>query len=671
VFLTDSEQGFCWCADSDRGWVINPLGDALTVTNDGVRVRLRVHFVQQPATLDRPVTIEYAWMVTPQKPRPPDWRAYAFSGTQLYPQMRPVMLGSFGRRKVWDYYCSPYPTNMALSRLEIQRSLREKTGVALFVGHAGDSLGWWEDYKGRDFSVLAADWSDVPGVKGLGRVTRARGPNDYELWHWDRWIRHGGLEGVYFDINSLQQEWNFLAGTAYFLPDGRIQPGFSYLGQREYMKRLRCVFESNGKHAPYLWHHSTGSCPVFSWLTDVLWEAENVHPTGREADYIAVYPPARFRTLGMGASIGAVPIFVCANHDNDPFNRAQFIGWTALHDTIEGSQPWNYLAAECELWQGSTRFLPYWKPGLGVASSDKDVWVSAHVRPAGGDTGPGAHAVLWVVNTAPGDRSPTVTVDPDKLGLPAKRTRAFDAETGAPCDLKGGRLAVGVVPARLWRAIRLQEVRTLKQGETFAASFDSGEVASDEALGYRYAIGRDVSRAFARGRQGLGADLDTARTFWTRHHLAREAGWIEWQMQTSAPTEGALLVMAAGRPATNCLARLGLGLARGKLALDTRPAERADPQIVAQADWSPFPGPGWHAIRVSWQGRVFRLAADGKDVLTATLSAAVPGPDYAPAEDVFTREPSLWHMAPATVTFGPLPGAVMDDLAMGRSGTER
>jgi len=27
VFLTDSERGFCWFADNDKGWVIDPNGD--------------------------------------------------------------------------------------------------------------------------------------------------------------------------------------------------------------------------------------------------------------------------------------------------------------------------------------------------------------------------------------------------------------------------------------------------------------------------------------------------------------------------------------------------------------------------------------------------------------------------------------------------------------------
>ena len=669
IFFTDSERGFCWCADNDQGWVIDPQGDALTVTNDGRQVTLRVNFVQQPAILTKPVTIDYAWTVTPQKPRPADWRAWSFnSGSPVYPQMRRVFFGNFDRRRVWDYYSSPYPFDMEKSRREIQEKAAARSGVTFCVGQTGDSLGWWEDYKGRDFSVLTADWATVPGEKGDGEITRARGANDYELWHWDRWIRMGDLEGVYFDCNSLDQEWNFLGGTAYLRPDGRVQPGYSYLGQREYFKRLRYLLASHGKTRPYLFHHTTGSCPVFAWLTDVLFEAEDVAPSDSVFDYLAVYPVARMRTLGMGESIGGVPLFVCAGHENQPFHRAQFIGWTALHDTIEGSMPWHQLAAESELWQGATRFIPYWKPGQGLVSSDNDVWASAHVRPG--------HALVWIMNTAREAREAVVSVDAAKLGLEKKRLRVFDAETGEPVAFAKGRITVQV-PARLWRAVRLAEVRTLKENQTFAASFDAGEVAADEALGNRYAVGsKDVERAIANGKTGLGVDLDTAHAFWTRHHLAREAGWVAWSLQAGTNAEGTLLAFKAGHPAAGAQRELRLSLSRGKLRLESVVAEPAgEPKApmriatrpVAAADWpAAASGASWQTVRVAWQDRSVTVTVDDAPVLRATLVDPVPVAEREHALETFSRERLVDRIQPSLIVFGSLKGAVMDDLVMGK-----
>ncbi len=666
VFLTNSEQGFCWAADNDQGWVIDPKGDALTLESDGKTVSFRANFVQMPATLEKPVTIEYAWTVTPQKPRPGDWRAVAFTYMKLYPQMRPVMLGGFDRRKVWDYYCSPYPTDMDKSRKEIMQSRRDLSGITYFVGHTGDALGWWEDYKGRDFKVLAADWGAVPGDTGLGIVTRARGPNDYELWNWDRWIRLGGLEGTYYDINSLEQEWNFLAGTAYFLPSGQLQPGYSYLGQREYMKRLRYIYESHGKKAPYLFHHSTNSHPVFSWLTDILWEAENVHPSDLDADFIKVYPAVRMRTLAMGENIGASPLFVCANHDNLPFHKAQFIGWAAIHDTIDGSHPWDFLAAENELWQGDTKFLPYWKKGLGVGSKTDDVLASAHVR--------GGHALIWIMNTARKDQDATVQVDIKSLNLDPARTKIFDAETGEAYSLADDQLKVKI-PSRMWKAVRLQEISRLKDGQTFTADFESGEIAADESVGYRYAVGKEVAPACVRGKSGLGADLEDARTFWTRHILDGKSGNIEYNIQFNKPVEGKFFSMAAGNPQGDCMEDLNLVIRKGKLFLETTITEKAeDPKakpkksvkILAEAPWTVAVGKDWHDAEISWNGRNFKFILDGKELLAAALPGDIPASTYQRALETFESERSVMKISPATVAFGPMAGAVIDNLKMGR-----
>ncbi|MBF0244061.1 MAG: hypothetical protein HQL31_02150 [Planctomycetes bacterium] len=663
VFLTNSEQGFCWCADNDKGWVIDPNGDALTLNKVGNIVTFKANFIQLPVTLEKPVTIEYAWMVTPQKPRLADWRAVAFTYEKLYPQMRPVFLSNFDRRKVWDYYSSPYPKDMDKSREEIRKKSKEKTGITFFVGNTGDSLGHWEDYKGRKFGVLANDWATVPGEKSIGIVTRAKGPNDYELWNWDRWIRLGGLEAVYYDINSLDQEWNYLSGTAYYLPDGSLQPGYSYLGQREYMKRLRYILESHGKKRPYLFHHSTNSQPVFSWLTDILWEAENVHPSDFDADYIKVFPAVRMRTLAMGENIGASPLFVCSGHrDVKPFHKAQFIGWAAIHDTIEGSRLWSYLAAENELWQEDTRFLPYWKKGLGIESKTNDVCVSAHVR--------NSHALLWIMNTARKDQEAEVQVDMKDLGLDPAKTRVFDAETGEAYPMKDGRLKVKV-PSRMWKAVRLQELNKLKENQAFIADFDSGEVAADESVGYRYAIAKEVLLASVRGKSGLGVDLEEARTFWARHNLDAKTGHIQFDAQFGRLSQGTLFSMVAENPVGDGMEDLNLVIRKGKLFLETTLTEKtADPkakpkkstQQLAETVWSIPAGRDWHGVSITWEDRNFKVTIDGRELLTATLPSVVPASSYMRAQQAFEGG----NGSQAIVSFGPLAGTAIDNLGMGK-----
>jgi hypothetical protein len=669
VVLTDSDRAFCWAADNDKGWEVDPEGEAVGVVTEGETTTLRVNFIQRPVALTEPRTIEYAWMVTPQKPQPPGWRSCGITYATAFPKVPwTVMYADFDRRVNWDYYAAPYPKNMAKSREEIQGWLRNRPKVQYCVGHTGDALGFYEDYRGRDFSVLAADWGVAPGQQGSGEVTRCRGANDYEIWNWDRWIKLGGLQGIYFDINYLGEEWNYLAGTAYLLPDGRIQPGYSYLGQREYHKRLRRIFHDNGKPPPHFWLHSTSGAPVFSWLGDVLMEGENVMPSGPDNDYLDAYPAGRALAIGRGVNIGALPMVMkqvgyARTSEHYPFLAYQFIGWMWAHDIVGGG---TLLPAEMELWRDDLRFLPYWKSGSGVESQTDDVIVSALVRPG--------HAVLWIVNTTRRDAVVRVALDLARLALKADGVRVFDCETSEPYALKGGVLTVPV-PARLWRGVRLMEAGSLKGGQTFVAGFDRGEVAADEALGHRYACGPQVQTPDAPGRTGRGISLDKAWSFDVRHHVARAAGRIGFALQAANPvTAGKLLVFNPGFPARGTMTGLALAVNKDELALTaTHVIPNADPKlppatrndVLGRGRWPVQPGAAWHDVQVAWQGEALRVTVDGQEALSAQVPGGVPFQDWVHELELL-KASRHDNQTLSTLTLGDLKGAVLDDLAMAR-----
>ena len=75
VFLTDSDRGFCWFADTDEGWLLDPNAPTMELTRDSKTVTFRVNFVTRHGPFKMPTTIKWGWMVSPQKPQPPGWRA--------------------------------------------------------------------------------------------------------------------------------------------------------------------------------------------------------------------------------------------------------------------------------------------------------------------------------------------------------------------------------------------------------------------------------------------------------------------------------------------------------------------------------------------------------------------------------------------------------------------
>ncbi len=109
IFFTDSERGFCWFADNEKGWLLDPAAPTQEMADVGDKVVLRINFVTRAGIIDQPTSFTYGWMVTPQKPRPADWRATVIMYAKPYPQATPVFWRDADWAVLWPYYCSPYP----------------------------------------------------------------------------------------------------------------------------------------------------------------------------------------------------------------------------------------------------------------------------------------------------------------------------------------------------------------------------------------------------------------------------------------------------------------------------------------------------------------------------------------------------------------------------------
>jgi hypothetical protein len=645
VFLTDSERGFSWFADNEKGWRLDPsLPTQEIQRHDGV-VTFRVHFINKAGPIQQPMTVQYGWMVTPQKPQPARWRGYVIDFKKYYPQDTPVFWNEADWDVSWPYYSSPFPHSYEKSKQLLNNSV--KGGVTGCVGNIAHAIARYKDYTGRPFDALAGDWGITPGETGDGNVARSRGPNDFDLFHFDRWSKLSGLGCIYFDENYLPEDWNYLTGGAYLLPDGRVQPGYNYLGLREYNKRLRYMFFDNAKPAPNLWEHTTAGQAVYAWMPDVSMEAETVEPVDLTADYIEMLPASRLRSIGMGRNLGSAPFIMCqANrHGKGEISKIlvhQFVGWTLAHDVLpEGVAFWPALAAELELWRDDVRFLPYWKKGLGIDSETPGIVASAHVRPG--------NAVLWVVNTNREDKAARIRLDLAKLGLnPSLRTEAYDAENGDRYLVDKGVLTTPV-PKRMWRAVRLIQSRQLADTLTFHADFEH-EVAATEAYGSRYPLGAKLPEPVDGGKSGKGASLDGSLVFATRHHVSSESGMISFAVRIPDTFRGNGVLLKLGG--------LELRVINGKLALAGAVLAAAPaPSATAVADRS------WHGVSLTWQAQNVEVACDGSAVVTATLKKTLDLPGMGRGMDIWDGSR---HIQPAEVAFGPIPGVVIDDLSMGR-----
>ena len=638
IFFTDSERGFCWFADNEKGWRLDPSLPTQEVRRHDGLVTLRVNFINKSGPIEHAMTVKYGWMVTPQKPQPKGWRGYLIAFEKYFPQATAVFWNDADWDVTWPYYSSPFPKNYEKSKAILAAAA--KNGVVGCVGNIAHAIARYTDYRGRPFYALASEWGVTPGDSTNGDVARSRGPNDFQLFHFDRWSKLSGLGCLYFDENYLAEDRNYLTGGAYLLPNERVQPGYNYLELREYNKRLRYMFHDNGKPGPNLWEHTTGGHAVYAWMPDVSMEAENVEPSELAHDYMEALPASRLRSIGMGRNLGSAPFIMdqAERHWQGEVSSAlahQLVGWVLAHDVLpEGAAFWPVLSAELELWRDDIRFLPYWKKGLGIECATEGFDVSAHVRPGS--------AVLWVVNENRADGSAQIRLEAGKLGLDSSRAlQAYDAETGARYPLQGDLLTVAV-PKRMWRAVRLFQPRQLAGNATFVADFDQ-DAGATEAYGSRYPVGKSLPELLP-GRKGRGISLDQPVSFLAREHVSSESGSIGFTFRMMAHGTGTLLRVAG----------LDLSVSNGRITLmvDRVPVHPELPVDV---------GANWNEVLLNWEGRKVQVLYNGSKIFSASLREMLPLTGQGRGFEIrdFRR-----HIEPSKVTFGPLSGTVLDDLHM-------
>ncbi|MBM4032940.1 MAG: hypothetical protein FJ291_14290 [Planctomycetes bacterium] len=636
IWLTNSDRAFIWVADNDKGWGTETDRSHPTqeiIRKDGT-VTLRIHFVEVPTDFKQPTTIKWAYQTFPSRPLPPGWRSIICAnrkGDLLGARNTYFWFDSQADWAVlWPYYSSPYPWSLEKSKKAYDQ-IPVRTDHRPMVGSIAHAIARYRDYAGHEFPGYVVDWGETPGDFSNGNTTQGKGPNDFRVWHYQKWVRDAGFRGLYVDENYLGVDKNFLTGGAYFKDAGqgrpahdgpaRLQPGYSYLGEREYFKRLKVMFHENGVPAPNLWQHISSGAAYHAWLGDIFFEGENVEPTDLNADYFEVLPAGRLRAIGSAKCAGGVMTMMCQSSRHatvhEPKHTHQFVGWVMAHDVLPEQVPfYSVLAQEALLYEDNVEFFGYWKKGCPVAAKTPDCIASAHKARK--------RAIVWVVNTARKDQTVDVSVDFGGLGLSHRSTVALNAETGEAIELTRRGFSVPVL-RRDFVAVHLIERQLLKGDESFYASFDrefvvrpSGRILeADEALGCSMFEPTDAPLTQGIKGQALSVGRDGVR-LWPRLHLTDAEGRIAFQARltgkpglilSTTPRQGRSPVGGASVPRDSALA---ISLDKDGLAferLESRQGAKDGQRMTA-----PAPGEGWHLFGLAWKGGKATLSVDGKRV---------------------------------------------------------
>ena len=300
LLLTGDKRGLAWFAENDQGWTQSREIPAVSVERTETAVSLVLRVISSPVTLDGPRTFAFGLQAIPVKPLDPAWRDYAgwttapdgFSGVFL--KSNKGGLAKSVQRTPDNLDWEAVKSRFAQSRF--QEMPKGDHPRSVYVPGSYMNL--------RSLGEVPADTADwVPDWYGFGwngqwatlRYTQEL--VDFSSWAFNEWVKRGLFYGLYMDDSWNNIQSVFPGPGAYKLPDGTVQPGFQWLGQREYIRRLRQIFYDNHL-TPHMCSHLTHTYYIpYQAFFDVALDGEDFYNNSGETprDFMDSWSPPRLR----------------------------------------------------------------------------------------------------------------------------------------------------------------------------------------------------------------------------------------------------------------------------------------------------------------------------------------------------------------------------------------
>jgi len=374
VWLGGRVRGICWFADNDRGWVPHDEHPAVTIAREKDVVTVALNLISAPYELKAPRRIVFGLLGTPSKPVPEDYRLWNRGNNEKVgviggpltscDAFRPWRLCP--RENCFDYWPKDYDWAFAEQCVKNERRFRPDAALLVYTDKAWGPIG-------KDGAYFAWEWKSGPRSQWCWTPSLI----NCWLWYMDNYIGRGIYNGLYIDDTFPTTNFNTQTGSAYLLDDGRMQPGVSFFGFREYLKRLRNVFHSHGRRSLISIHMtSTIIYPALSFA-DLVWDGED---SGRfhskKLDFLDVWPLERMHVLDNPERSGLVTLFMFKSqypplasgspaHIDHSFRAAyagRFLHDFVLRSTWKGTERGQPCLQVVNEYKGrEVTFHPYWK----------------------------------------------------------------------------------------------------------------------------------------------------------------------------------------------------------------------------------------------------------------------------------------------------------------------
>lgn len=496
VWIGDTERGINWVAEDDQWWRPADPERAIVVERSEDAASLRVNFVEQPLTIDHPITFEWAILATPSKPLDERFLHHLYLAQAGF-SMNEEMTGlssdteafidgmaeagvnafcqwSWAGRNVWNPDFSapayrPTPQNEARAQAFKQAiAMAHERGIDHVIAYA-----LWAAIP--DWPGLQHFWPEMPiepllPTPGGYKQCSAQPFADWHVWELARTIRQVGIDGVYLDGGSNPRNCTGMHhGHGYVDEDGNQHGSYGVFGKREHMKRIYNLFHGEIIDDGLVYvHHSGVFLPAIESFSDIHHGGEGTdfvmddfvgkfygRPFGLPVTFtrwnVPWYPERRINSWRLAlladATIKATPAMVVSKTAEwDGGLRENF------NDGYElSSSPvwWIWQAQKRFPFEGA-RWLPHWDigPFVTIEGDSTDLYAAMHLNE-------GDAALLTVSSFRDEATQVNLRVDWRRMGFEPNGVTVTDAITGEVIPPTGAGLSLEVLDQRF----RLLEIR--------------------------------------------------------------------------------------------------------------------------------------------------------------------------------------------------------------------
>ena len=429
LWLGDDRVGCVYFAENYKGWLLHSTKPRVVLRTTNETRALRLLIVNDPSTVDAPLSFTFGLQPTPFKPRYPGWRAGRPQGLGMtLPPTNLVMVHS----SIWNS-CDSKPSPRSWQLLDDMLAFLHERGQKVFPYLGTFFISPYDNidpafpfdrtqsripekwrYTKKDeatrqeeYFYFAEDWHLRPKRVGGGkmetrqeaRVCPSGSWADYFVHGISEMLRRSDLDGVYLDIANPMTNLDEEKGLSVATKDGVVEGTTELFAARDLYKRLYYVFEqARGTRKPWMLGHGFAAAAPYASFWDVNFNGEEIKPKAKfeftkmnlqksleghpcailkDSDDSRTFDAFSYRAI-FGRQFG-IPTMILPQYGYLPKlklveHSREMLSFTFLHNNLLWpayipTQPvyefWSKV--EVPFGMGDTTFHPYWENGIAVA----------------------------------------------------------------------------------------------------------------------------------------------------------------------------------------------------------------------------------------------------------------------------------------------------------------